>query len=173
MNKKDNYIKRMEYIKAHKGLRTVLTVTNLGLSGIIFAGYTLLLIYLLVQRDKTLAMAIIVPLDSLIIMSVFRFFVNRPRPYEAYDTTPALSKATKGNSFPSRHVFSVVIIAFTCFAVGPTPALGIFLLLCGVAIGVIRVIGGVHYLSDVLAGAGVAVLLGVIGFYVVPTLLGL
>ena len=48
-------------------------------------------------------------------LSVVRKIINAPRPYEKFDMPPVLEKDTKGKSFPSRHVFSVFIIAMTIF----------------------------------------------------------
>ena len=76
----------------------------------------------------------------------------------------AIEKDTAGKSFPSRHVFSVFIIAATIFYVHPSA--GILLGLLGVVLAVLRVIGGVHEPRDVIAGALAGILCGVLGYYV-------
>lgn len=119
----------------------------------VFAAYPLLLLYLAAEREKTLYLSVIVPLDGFLIVSVFRYLFNRQRPYERYDFKPAIPKDTKGKSFPSRHVFSAAVIAVT-FLVQRNPilvGLGAGLIVAALIIGVIRVIAGVHYVSDVLA----------------------
>ena len=59
---------------------------------------------------------------------------------------------------PSRHVFSTAVIAMAWIPVS-LPA-GILLLLVAVLESVIRVLGGVHYPSDVAAGYLIGVLAG-------------
>ena len=49
-----------------------------------------------------------------------------------------------------------------------TKGAGVVLLLLGVDMMFIRVVGGVHYPQDVLAGAACGVLAGVLGFYLIP-----
>ena len=51
---------------------------------------------------------------------------------------------------PSRHVFSSTVIAMVFLRI--FPAIGICLLVLSVFTGLIRIIGGVHYPSDVLIG---------------------
>ena len=165
--KKQQYRQRMSYFASHKRAAGMIHILNRLLTYIVFAVYPLLLVYLFLQHNPILARAIIVPMNGFVIVTLIRMFINRKRPYEAYETEPAINKKTKGNSFPSRHVFSVFIIAMTFLAVAPSIWYGIILLLLGAAIAAVRVISGVHYLSDVLAGAAFAVLFGLIGFWVI------
>ncbi len=104
------------------------------------------------------------PAISFILLSFFRKAVNAPRPYELLDIDPIIKKNTKGNSFPSRHVFSVFVIAMSLYYVWPS--IGIVLMLIGIIISVIRVIGGVHFPRDVIAGAIMGVGSSIIGWYV-------
>ena len=79
---------------------------------------------------------------------------------------PVIQKDTKGKSFPSRHVFSATMIAMTYLLLSPWAPLGWFLLVIAVCLGAVRVIGGIHYISDVVAGILLGVLAGVIGYIV-------
>ena len=99
-------------------------------------------------------------------VTLFRKIVNEPRPYEKYDLPPVIDKDAGGKSFPSRHVFSVFVIAVTVFV--RNPVAGCILAMIGIMIAVIRVIGGVHTVWDVTAGAAVGILSGVIGYYMLP-----
>ena len=103
---------------------------------------------------------------SFVALSVGRAIINRPRPYEAFEIPPVIPKDTKGNSFPSRHVFSATVIAVTFILMSPWSWLGVLFLGMSVALAVVRVISGVHYISDVVAGLVVAILAGVIGYLV-------
>ena len=107
---------------------------------------------------------ILVPAVSFALVTVFRRIINAPRPYEKFGIPPVIEKDTKGKSFPSRHVFSVFIIAVTIFYSHPGP--GILIGLIGIAMAVIRVAGGVHEPRDVVAGAAIGILCGVVGYYV-------
>ena len=78
---------------------------------------------------------------------------------------PVIEKDTSGKSFPSRHVFSVFIIAMTIFYQHSGP--GVILGLVGVGLAAIRVVGGVHEPKDVIVGALAGILCGVIGFYLI------
>ena len=44
---------------------------------------------------------------------------------------------------------------------------GMILLVLGVFLAILRVVGGVHYTRDVIAGAAIGLLSGVLGFYVI------
>jgi membrane-associated phospholipid phosphatase len=111
-------------------------------------------------------------LDGFFILTVFRWLINRKRPYEVYDTPPAIHKDKKGSSFPSRHVYSAFAIAFAFGWIGSatqTPlvvGIAVLLTVLGVLIAVIRVLSGIHFLSDVLAGAGWAVFVSAVGYMV-------
>ena len=64
-------------------------------------------------------------------------------------------------SFPSRHVCSIFIIATVTFYLYPLP--GMVLFAAGVVLAVVRVVTGVHFLRDVLAGAVCGVVMGLVG----------
>lgn len=97
-----------------------------------------------------------------VLLSLFRKLVNRPRPFEVLEIQPLLQKDSSGCSFPSRHVFSAFLIAMCYYAVNPR--IGFCLLLLGTILAAIRVIGGVHYPSDVLAGAALGIACGYAAF---------
>ncbi|MBQ8719987.1 MAG: phosphatase PAP2 family protein [Clostridia bacterium] len=97
------------------------------------------------------------------IVSVFRRIVDVPRPYEVYSLFGEdLPKDKKGRSFPSRHTFSAFVIgtllAFTSLS------LGIALLIFALAMAIARVLLGVHFVRDVVAGGAIGIASAVIGF---------
>lgn len=94
--------------------------------------YPLFLLSLLVERHPLLWRAILIPAISFAAVSIFRRIVNVPRPYEKFGLAPVLAKDTHGKSFPSRHVFSIYIIAMTILPV--YPYLGITLLVLGLTL---------------------------------------
>lgn len=161
---KEAYRKRMAFFKEREGLTKVLCIINKFLTYTVFVLYPLLLIWLLLFKKELLFAAVVVPLDSFIILSVARYLINRRRPYEYYETPSATAKTTRGRSFPSRHVFSAFVIAVTFLAVGPQPAVGCALLLVGVVLAAIRFLLGVHFISDVVAGAVFGIFAGAVGY---------
>ncbi len=97
-------------------------------------------------------------------VSILRRFINAPRPYELLEFYDKKPKSKAGRSFPSRHVFSIFIIGTVLI---PWNAfIGVGLLLLGAALAVLRVFLGIHFIRDVVAGAIIGVVCGVIGLLV-------
>ena len=106
----------------------------------------------------------LIPLCTLILVTVIRALINAKRPYEVYDYTPAVHKDTKGKSFPSRHTVCAFIIAMAFLYVNFR--VGVIMLVIAAIIGVTRVLAGVHFIRDVISGAAIGILIGVLGFFV-------
>ena len=142
---------------------TGLRWTVKAITALTFGSYALLLLWLLLEgRWQTLYESILVPGVSFVAVSVFRSICPARRPYEELAIQPLLVKETKGKSFPSRHVFSAFVIAVTVFYT--CHPLGIFLGICSLLLAVSRVLGGVHFTKDVLAGAVSGILCGMLLF---------
>jgi membrane-associated phospholipid phosphatase len=109
-------------------------------------------------RWKQTALLVCVPAVSFVAVSVFRSCFHAKRPYEVYDFAPLIEKETKEKSFPSRHVFSIFVIGSTM--VWFYPVAGILIGLMGCVLAVVRVVAGVHFPKDVLAGAVIGILCG-------------
>ena len=116
-------------------------------------------------RDSRFWRVLLVPAVTFVLVSLFRRKFNAPRPYEKWPVKPLIPKDTKGNSFPSRHVFSIYIIAMAAWYV--CPPLGVILCVAGVFLAAARVIGRVHFVKDVVAGALIAVGCGILSFWVI------
>jgi len=138
----------------------ILKFFNKIITAVGYASYPAILVYLFFKNMAVLPAAVAVPAVGFVLLTFIRRKINRPRPYEALDITPLIHKDTKGKSMPSRHVFSMTIIAVTGFLV--SPVLGVFLLLCSVCLAFIRAVAGVHYPSDVAVAIAVAVIWGVV-----------
>jgi membrane-associated phospholipid phosphatase len=78
----------------------------------------------------------------------------RRRPFERFSEIQLLAPHSEGRSFPSRHVASGLVMA--AIAGEEHPRLGTLMTVVAWALGLSRVMGGLHYPSDVLAGAGLA-----------------
>jgi membrane-associated phospholipid phosphatase len=133
-----------------KRRRQGLLLLNKLLTAIMYLAYPCLLIFLFVTNRHSLMKNIFIPGLSFVGLSLFRHILNSPRPYECYCIKPLIYKETHGHSFPSRHVFSSAMIAMCYFY--QNAFLGIILLLMTVIEGYIRVVGGVHFIKDVVAG---------------------
>ena len=103
-----------------------------------------------------------VPAAVFVLGTLLRAAINRPRPYEALNFTPLFPKDTKGQSMPSRHCFSAAAIMAAAFTVWVP--LGVAACLLAAVVAVTRVLTGVHYPSDVLAGLAFGAGAAVIGF---------
>lgn len=132
----------------------------------VVAAYRGLLVIGVWQRASWLAGSILVPLCSFLMVSAFRRILNRRRPYEEFGLPPLIPKETGGKSFPSRHVFSSFVIAVTFFWNTPWHAVGGLLIAVSIMIAAIRVLSGVHYISDVAAGALCGIAAGFFGYLV-------
>lgn len=163
---KDQYLKITRPFREHPELARSLHILNKILEIFMVAAYVLLLIYEFREKEEALVRSILVPLDAYIITSVFRWLVGRKRPYEVFGVEPVIHKESKGNSFPSRHVFSAFVIAMTYLLSSPWFYAGIGLLAAAAVIAVVRVLSGVHYVSDVVCGAMIGIGAGVIGFLI-------
>lgn len=106
----------------------------------------------------------LIPLGTFVFVTILRAIINAPRPYEVYDYTPVVRKATEGKSFPSRHTASAFIIAMAFLSV--SFSLGIIMMLIALGIAVIRIVAGVHFVRDVVAGAAMSLIIGALGFFV-------
>lgn len=93
--KKETYNKMTGIFKKNPALAKCLIISNKLCTSIIFSLYPALLIYLFLQKRPELASSIITPLDGFIILSVFRYLINRPRPYEKFGIAPVIPKDKK------------------------------------------------------------------------------
>lgn len=150
-------------LREHPKFTHALILANKALTYLGYAIYPLLIVLLLATSNPLLPKALAVPALGFVLVSALRKIINKPRPYETLNIEPLIAKNTKGKSFPSRHAFCMTMIAMTWLAWCP-PA-GICLLVASVAMGAIRVLGGVHYPVDVIAGIAIALALGIVGFF--------
>ncbi len=175
INFKISYLDLTNSIKNNNGLVTALNVLDKAITYSTVILYLLYLIYgfrqISTDGGTLLYRSIIIPGISFIIVSLYRRLVSAPRPYEVYGFVPVLDKDTVGKSFPSRHVFSIFMIAMTFLQTSIVGAVVISVM--GILLGIIRVIGGVHFIKDVVAGMIMALFISFICYGILCGVLGM
>ena len=111
---------------------------------------------------KQVLIYVFVPATGFMILSLLRKKINAPRPYEEWTIKPLLDRDSPGQSMPSRHVFSATIISMACLHA--SLSVGVILLVLSAFLGLVRVLGGVHYPKDVVVGHICALVWGMIFF---------
>lgn len=122
----------------------------------------LAIIYLQQGLGKQVLMYVFIPASGFVILSFLRKKINAPRPYEVWEIVPLLDRDSPGQSMPSRHVFSATIISMACLHASLT--MGMICLTLSAFLGLVRVLGGVHYPKDVVVGYICALVWGVLFF---------
>lgn len=140
--------------------------------GIIFVFYPMQLLYLLFRDGFQSGIGsteflkfLIIPTGLFLILLFVRNIINAKRPFEVFNYTPAIEQNTKGKSFPS------CITAF-CFTIGIgfmylSTSLGIVMLVLAAIVGLSRFLSGRHFIKDVISGALIGSIVGVLGFFII------
>ena len=124
---------------------------------------TLLVItYLREGFGKQDLMYVFIPASGFVILSFLRKKINASRPYEEWNIKPLLDRDSPGQSMPSRHVFSATIISMACLHASLT--MGMICLTLSAFLGLVRVLGGVHFPKDVVVGYICGLVWGVLFF---------
>ncbi len=92
--------------------------------------------------------------------------IHRPRPQGEWG---AIYRNTDPHSFPSGHAARMAMLAVIAAGLGPA-WFAVLLILWAPAVSLARVMMGVHYLSDVLAGAVFGILAGLVMLAIQPWL---
>ena len=106
--------------------------------------------YLQQGLGKQVGIYLFIPASGFVILSFLRKKINAPRPYEVWKIVPLLDRDSPGQSMPSRHVFSATIISMACLHASLSVRVILFVL--SAFLGLVRVLGGVHYPKDVVVG---------------------
>ena len=138
-------------LRGRPGVVRALNIVNHGIVVVFYAAYALLLGWACVSDPWRLVPLVGVTAVGFVAVSFFRRRFNAPRPYECCAIAPLIARDGAGKSFPSRHAFSAFAIAASWFAASAPVA--VVLLVAAVVLAVCRVLGGVHFPRDVVAGA--------------------
>ena len=118
--------------------------------------------YLQQGLGKQVGIYLFIPASGFVILSFLRKKIDAPRPYEEWDIKPLLDRDSPGQSMPSRHVFSATIISMVCLHASLT--MGMICLTLSAFLGLVRVLGGVHFPKDVVVGYICGLVWGVLFF---------
>lgn len=117
---------------------------------------------------KQLAVVLFAGIAALIVVVMtIKFTVRRRRPEGEWG---GIYRNTDPHSFPSGHAARAFLIAVLALGFGPA-WLAILLCLWAPLVSLARVSMGVHYVSDILAGAILGIIVGLVGFQVSPLIL--
>ena len=116
--------------------------------------------YLQQGLGKQVGIYLFIPASGFVILSFLRKKINAPRPYEVWEIVPLLDRDSPGQSMPSRHVFSATIISMACLHA--SLSVGVILLVFSALLGLVRVLGRVHFPKDVVIGYICGLVWGVI-----------
>jgi len=161
----ETYKSIVGFFKRNKPCNTVLKLCYNFLPLIMFASYGILIVFMFFSDIKIFARITLSPLTVFAIVTFFRKIFNRPRPYEKFATTSVFGKNKKGESMPSRHTACAFIIAMAFMYV--SIPLGIAYLIISTLIMISRVLAGVHFISDVIAGMAISLLYGYFSFFII------
>lgn len=160
--KPENYIKLNNFIKSHKKLEKAIIFIDKGFPKPVMWIFYSMLFFLAIKKDKRVFACASIPWIDFYIVTKIRNKINRKRPFENLGFEPIVPHS-KGKSCPSRHASSSVIITFAVYFISP---------FWGIITGIIsffvcfsRILTGVHYISDVIAGMAISIFIGTATFF--------
>ena len=99
-----------------------------------------------------------------VFVTVMRKVITAPRPYEVMKFCDTPPREKRGESFPSRHAYSAVVIAVLSASLTPWCLIGTVPV--AIYICVSRAVLGIHFPRDVIVGALFGILFGVFGLVI-------
>lgn len=144
-------------------------ITHLGDKGILWILLTIAL--LIVRRTRKLGVlcAFSMLLGLCVTNLVIKNWVARVRPYEVVQRLECLVGIQDDFSFPSGHTTNSLACAWVLFRRAPRKW-GVPALVLAILIALSRLYVGVHYPTDVLAGAVIGVCSAMLSLWLVPKL---
>lgn len=158
---KSKYESVLYRVYSDVGLTKILKVASAAIAALTALAFFVHLLELFLEDPLLPIEELIITGAPFVILSVVRRLINAPRPYEIFEFYEKKPRCKAGRSFPSRHVFSVFVIAAVILP--SSLFLGITLLLLGTALALFRVLLGIHFIRDVAAGALIGIISGALG----------
>jgi undecaprenyl-diphosphatase len=129
------------------------------------------LVLLTILGDSFWRLRGIILTGSLLVLAVIvlglKFSIRRRRPEGKWGQ---IYRATDPHSFPSGHAARAFLFATIIVFIGPA-WLAVAMVVWAPLVSMARVVMGVHYLSDVLAGTIIGILGGIVVFYMLPEIM--
>lgn len=161
----DFYIDLNRKISANSVLCRLLRVVNRSITAYVCCMFSVIMIYLLfAHRFYDHVMITLFCGVGFFLITFIRKFISRIRPFARYGFEPLIKCKKRDCSMPSRHTYSIFVIAIATYTIHP--ALFAFNLICGVILALTRILAGVHYISDILVGIASAIVFGVVFFFI-------
>lgn len=143
-------------------------ITSLGDGGVIWIVLAAILLCMKRYRKTGTAMAVALLIGYLVTNLILKNLVMRVRPYDAIAGLQALIGPLGDSSFPSGHTTSSIAAGFVMLK-GTPRYIGIPAFVLAVLIALSRLYLGVHYPTDVLAGALIGLFAAFSAKYIVKT----
>lgn len=159
------YKKVTDFFKNNKVANSVLKIAYKLLPIIIFASYPALLLIVCFYYYELFFKILLVPAGVFTLVTTLRIMINEQRPYEKYKIESVFAKTTSGKSMPSRHTASAFVIAMAFLRVNVP--IGIVFLVMAFLIMCSRICAGVHYIRDVVAGATISIVAGIVFIFLI------
>lgn len=141
-------------------------ITSLGNAGIIWIVLAVVLLILPKTRKTGIIVAAALLMDLVLCNLILKNLVARVRPYDTNTAIAILIKKPLDFSFPSGHT-AASFAAMTALFLAKMKKAWIAALILAVLIAFSRLYFYVHYPTDVLGGAVVGILSGIIGYAIV------
>jgi undecaprenyl-diphosphatase len=116
-------------------------------------------------RERCVWMLVGIVFTAIIVFAI-KLTVRRRRPEGEWG---AIYRRTDPHSFPSGHAARAIMLAVLGLGMGPA-WFGVILLVWAPLVLLARVAMGVHFLSDVLAGALLGLVIGLAALWIIPLL---
>lgn len=151
-------------------------ITHLGDHGILWIALLLILLCISKTRKAAILGASSLVLTFVVTNLCLKPFVARVRPYEAIDGLVRIIEAQSDKSFPSGHTANSMAVGVILWKISQSceklgnkkiyfpKFAGWFVLILSILIGLSRLYVGVHYPTDILGGAVIAMVVSVIVF---------
>jgi undecaprenyl-diphosphatase len=154
--------RRLNRGASHGGLRALFRVASRLGDGVIW--YAMLALLPILYGSAAARPAVVMAITGILGLGLYKALKHvfvRERPFITHSSISLAAAPLDRYSFPSGHTLHAV--SFTWQAVAHFPELGWVLVPLATLIAVSRVVLGLHYPTDVLAGAGIGFALATLG----------
>lgn len=146
--------------------------TKLGNSGLVFIVLAVVLLLFRKTRRAGASAAVALGAGALCTNLVIKPLVARPRPWVVMEGWQTLVTSDDMNSFPSGHTTAAFAFGVALCAVLPQKWAKAAALIAAALMGFSRLYVGVHFPTDVLAGALIGTVCGLLGAWVTGKVIG-